>query len=492
MVFASLFTLAALATNPLIIPKPKEAKFSGTDITLSSVSIICGRSKLDRTAAEVISRELVESGARKPTIRRWPPKTGPLIVVGEPDDRVWINTLLGKNAKRVPKNPQGYFLMSQPGSRVIAVVAGKTPEGTLYGAQTLCQMISSDGQNPALKEGQVRDWPSLRWRGVHLFVGNTALPFHKKLISNILSRFKMNRLVLQCEQAKWDSLAGIAPDWAMSKKDLREELRYARKYGVEPVPLVNSFGHMQWLMKGTRYESLAEDPKTPYNICPTDPRTYRLLSALYAEVLRAFNTREMHVGGDEVIYGGRYPYRSRAKHKRLCDLYVAHIVNLQRILHRRGAHPMIWGDLMFAKNEVSTSPANAPSPDQAAFIRANLPTDTTDVDWHYRAGGEDERLAILEASGHKDVIGATWTDYKSIQQYAKALSVRGHRGLLQTTWVGYNSQEKNLKSAGYNFWNFVVAADMAWNGGSVQAEDLKYKPQVVFERAYALPVGARP
>ena len=54
--------------------------------------------------------------------------------------------------------------------------------------------------------GWVDDYPTLGWRGAHLFVGDHALPFHEKLIARVFTRLKMNALVLECEQARWDTL----------------------------------------------------------------------------------------------------------------------------------------------------------------------------------------------------------------------------------------------------------------------------------------------
>src|SRR3569832_2031366 len=137
--------------GPLIIPHPKEALWSTSSRGVGRCSIVCGNSTLDRTAAKAIAREFVYHGQAAPDIRRWPPATGSYIVIGEPDRRLWIRRLLGGDYSKVPRNEQGYFLSSRARRNVLAVVAGRSSQGTLYGAQTLCQMFFADNGRLAVR-----------------------------------------------------------------------------------------------------------------------------------------------------------------------------------------------------------------------------------------------------------------------------------------------------------------------------------------------------
>src|SRR5579885_1546345 len=255
-----LATLNANFAAPLIIPRPKETYWSESYWTLSSrLSIVGSNDDLDIVAAKAIAREIVADGGVQPRIATRIPKHGDYILL--------CNGPSEAESHDVPKDPEGYRLDIRGGNRCAVIIAGRSPKGTLNGAESFCQTLwpSNGGVKAAI--GRVRDWPTLGWRGVHLFLGNQAFPFHKKLIENVLNRFKLNHLVLECEEVKWKTLGDAAPDWGMSKGDLRKELSFARNHGLTVVPLVNTAAHMRWLCTNKRFKDLAEDPKTPVALC---------------------------------------------------------------------------------------------------------------------------------------------------------------------------------------------------------------------------------
>ena len=489
MLLASLLGISIAAktprVGPLIIPRPKQSKWTGADWILpAKVTIVIGSPPLDRVAAEAIQREIVAYGGQKPLIQMQPPRRGPFIGIGEAAQTPWMRRALGKKVSNVPPSPEGYWIDASEG-RVL--IAGRTSKATLGGAESLCQMIHASGSSLSIPVGRIRDWPTLGWRGVHLFLGNKALHFHKKLIVNILNRFKINHLVLECEEIKWDAIGDAAPDWAMTKADLKEEVAFARSHGITVVPLLNSIGHMNWLLKNKRFGDLAEDPKTKAVVSPSNPRTYKLIKAIYAEALPIFQTPVLHIGADEVSLGSRYPFKSASKYPLASDLFVSQVQTLNRMLRGQGVRTAMWADMLYSKQE---SPGNsgAPTTEQAVAIRKGIPKKTILFEWRYRPEGAPERLAILKNAGFKCVVGATWLRWPAIQANSKALADNGFAGLLSTTWVGYNSQEKNIYSHESDFSAMIVVAEESWNGGTIPLDQLGYGPAVVLRKAYALPM----
>ncbi|MGA7885328.1 MAG: glycoside hydrolase family 20 zincin-like fold domain-containing protein, partial [Acidobacteriaceae bacterium] len=61
-------------------------------------------------------------------------------------------------------DPEGYVLITE---RHQAFVIGHTAAGVFYGAQTLKQLVRTGGTGPILQGAVIRDWPAMRWRGVH-------------------------------------------------------------------------------------------------------------------------------------------------------------------------------------------------------------------------------------------------------------------------------------------------------------------------------------
>ena len=327
------------------------------------------------------------------------------------------------------------------------MVAGHDSAGTFYGAQTLLQLLGHDAQGVFVPAAQVDDYPTLPWRGAHLFLGSHALLFHKKLIANILARFKMNNLVLECEQAQWETLGQHVPAWAMSKADLTQEIAFARRYHLAVTPLVESVGHIGWLVRDPAYGSLAEDPQTPYAANPINPKTYALLNRLYDEVEDTFHAPMLCIGGDEVTQRGRYPFRSRGRYPTVADAFVAHVTRLHDDLNGRDVRTMLWGDMLLAPGE-ATGDANAPSLADAQQMRARLPKDILIADWRYGANDDFASPQIFQSSGFGPVIGATWDDPRDIARFAQSLAAAHQAGLLQTTWAGTIPARKTCSMSG--------------------------------------------
>ncbi len=469
----------ARADAPLLIPRPKSVVWTGLRLRINAhtrLLLAPEAGRMDRMAALSVQAELhahfglpllpIRTAGGDPLVAPGGLRGGPVIAFGE-------------SSGGPPDRAEGYALAAGPGG---AVVAGHDPAGTFYGAQTLCQMLGRDAGGVYVSGARISDYPSLGWRGAHLFVGDHALPFHEKLIARVFARLKMNALVLECEQAKWTTLGKAAPSWGMSKADLKTEVAFARRYGLAVTPLVNSVGHMPWAFEGGANLALAEDPQTPYAAYVASPATDKFLFRLYDEVLDTFGSSALHIGGDEVALRGRYPYRSRAQFPTLADAYVAQVTRAHDHLKARHVRTMLWGDMLLAQGEAADA-VSAPSAEQARQMRTRLPHDIVLTDWHYRGSGPFASLGVLRGAGFGPIIGATWFEAGNIPSFGSALSAGHERGLLETTWAGFNSSEANFRHEKAQFVAFVQAAECAWNGGAGNTP-LPYDPAQVFDRLY--------
>jgi hypothetical protein len=157
-----------------------------------------------------------------------------------------------------PARPEAYCIRVTSNA---VVVVGSDERGAFYGAQTLLQLVGSGGNGYAtLPAVRVDDYPTLAFRGAHLFVGPRGLPFHEKLIDRVFARCKMNNVVFECEQAQWRSTRGAWTSIAMPLPALREDVDFAKAHAMTATPLIESAGHMKWLLATKRFSSLAEDP----------------------------------------------------------------------------------------------------------------------------------------------------------------------------------------------------------------------------------------
>jgi hypothetical protein len=396
----------------------------------------------------------------------------------------------------VPDQQGAYFLqVAADGVRVV----GRLPEGAFYGVQTLIQWLQpTEG---ALEAAPVRiiDYPHLKWRGVHLF-GSTEAGFLPRLIENVIAHAKFNHLVLECGYGQWETIRDAWVDISAPKSLLREAVQVSRQNLLEPIPLIQSLGHMYWVFHNDANKHLAEDPETPWAIAPRGAETRPFLQRLYDEVFEVFQPRHFHAGLDEVTLRGRFPNRPESKGASVAELFVEHTEWVHGELKRRGVdRVLMWGDVLLAPGEANDGGAHAKSPDEARFTRERLSKlpDLAICDWHYTPT-EPERyisLDVLQRAGFKEVIATTWYNPRNIATFAKAARQRRIAGLLQSTWAGYSLNEGTLQGIELRqFVAYLLAGAYAWDTDLPMPDELPYDFERLFIERYrreAVPLQAR-
>jgi hypothetical protein len=396
----------------------------------------------------------------------------------------------------VPDQQGAYFLqVTADGIRIV----GRLPEGAFYGVQTLMQWLQpTEG---ALEAAPVRiiDYPHLKWRGVHLF-GSTEAGFLPRLIENVIAHAKFNHLVLECGYGQWETIRDAWVDISAPKSLLSEAVQVSRRNLLEPIPLIQSLGHMYWVFRNDANKHLAEDPETPWAIAPRGAETRPFLQRLYDEVFEVFQPRHFHAGLDEVTLRGRFPNRPESKGASVAELFVEHTEWVHAELKRRGIQKVLmWGDVLLAPGEANDSGAHAKSPDEARFTRERLSKlpDLVICDWHYTPA-EPERyisLDVLQRAGFKEIIATTWYNPRNIATFAKAARQRRIAGLLQSTWAGYSLNERTLQGIELRqFVAYLLAGAYAWDTDLPMPDELPYDFERLFIERYrreAVPLQAR-
>ena len=137
----------------------------------------------------------------------------------------------------------------------------------------------------------------------------------------------------------------VSPD-AFSKKTFREILAYARSLGLEPVPLLQTVGHAEYVLQHEKYFSFREDPSKYDCYATCKPGVRRFIKRWIDEYLDLFGeVRYFHLGGDEAYEFATSPecqaeMRNGGKGK----LYADYIADIAQPLLKRGIRPCIWGD----------------------------------------------------------------------------------------------------------------------------------------------------
>jgi hypothetical protein len=147
----------------------------------------------------------------------------------------------------------------------------------------------------------------------------------------------MNKVVLQCERTHWDSQPDIDTKETMPKEELVRLFQMYRSIGVDPIPLIESFGHMQWFFANGKNRDLALDPEHPYAIDPSNPKSLAAITKLWDEAIEALNPDIVHFGLDEVDLVGR-----KLGPKEKTEMWSTLMGALEKLSRAQKVQMMLW------------------------------------------------------------------------------------------------------------------------------------------------------
>jgi hexosaminidase len=373
--------------------------------------------------------------------------------------------------------PEGYLLETTTSG---AVVWAADAAGLRNGVLTLAGLVHPQGGRLVIPVTRIKDWPSLRWRGVHMFVGPEALNFQSRLMAQVLAPLKFNHVVLQCERTDWSSQPGIRTSQTMARQDLAALVANYRAHGIEPIPLIQSLGHMEWFFANRQNLNFAYNPDIAYTLDARKAPAREAIKSIWREAFTIFKPKVIHIGFDEI--GNRGMPNDRYLKTRLWQAMLPELVTMARA---NNAELMLWGDMMLAPGEANDA-MHGDDAENAQARRQGVPPGSFIADWHYENNPNPERfrsLALWKRLGHKP-IAATWNQPNNIYGFTHAAIAQGAHGLLQTTWAGYESNERNFISAFPQFAAYLWAAEYAWSGRKERPADLPYDAAAVLKRMY--------
>lgn len=369
------------------------------------------------------------------------------------------------------ENPQGYRLAVSTSGLLLQ---SKSSAGAFHGLQTLRQLARAD----AFLACEVRDWPSLNFRGAHLFTSASGVEWHQRMVRDVFARFKLNAVVVQCESARWNVAPEIAAPNSATLAGLQRLVGECRETYLEPIPLINLPGHAGWVFRNGRNLQLAEDGDALFAVCVRHPEVWPYVERVLEEARQVFRPRTFHLGMDEITLRGKFPSKScpRCKDSDTATLLSEYLAQASGWCRRHGVTPMLWGDMFLSPDEASDA-GHAPNRRESARRREAIPPEALIADWQY---GVNDRYQSVDVFSAARVIGSTWHKPKNIHRFSNYLVERGARGLLQTTWCGHFPDQNVLRSEMRQFSAFVLAAEYAWSGRTEAPDDLPYKPAAEF------------
>jgi len=161
-----------------------------------------------------------------------------------------------------------------------------------------------------------------------------------------------------------------------------------RELGLEIIPLIQTHGHLEWLLKFDRYATWRENGCWN-EICPRNPEAVKAMQAWIGEVRRLHpDSCYIHIGGDETWNLASCPACKQGAQDAAdgkLDIYLRHLRGMAETVLRLGARPVIWGDMFWREGRPE--------------LAARLPPETILVDWQYTGAGPWPTTAKLAATG---------------------------------------------------------------------------------------------
>ena len=213
-----------------------------------------------------------------------------------------------------------------------------------------------------------------------------------------LSQWGFNGIVLEYEnRLPWQSWPGTyVPGY-----DLDQWHRiwdHCRSLGLQITPLVQTHGHLEWVLKHERWSSWREAGHVN-ECCPQHPDVMPALITWLDEVIALHpDSPFIHVGGDETWHLASCPRcqeKTRSAPEGRLAPYLDHIELICQHVLSRGRRPMVWADMFWREKR----------PDLAARI----PDGAVLVDWQYTGAGPFATTGELRESAKLSLFGASAT-----------------------------------------------------------------------------------
>ena len=477
------FVTLGTAKDLKLIPEPKQVKLGEGEFivtTKSRVLINAAHADQDRTAAEMLVDEIDSAtgfNIRIATTRSLPAGSGSIYLVHPGDDRkagARLNSGLGIDSGL---DPQGYVIDVEANQ---IIVSSATGQGTFYGVQTLRQLLArseaSHQETTAFPAVQIKDWPSMQWRGVHDDISRGPVPtldYMKKQIRTCAS-YKLNLFSLYIEHVfDYQDNPLIGPkEGSLTAAEVKELVAYASRYYVTILPEQQAFGHLHNVLKYEVYSELAETPHG-HVLAPVNEKSYDLIKSLYAELVPLFPGPLFHIGADETFELGRGQTKARADEVGLGRVYLEHLKRVAEIMKPYNKRLMFWGDIAIRYPELLNI----------------LPKDIIAVAWRYNPAPSFDNLLKPYKDAHLDVFVApganNWNRiypnldaaYINIKNFVRDGQKFEALGMLNTTW-----DDDGETLFGMTWPAIVFGAACSWQPGESSIEQFKSKYDWAFYR----------
>ncbi|NXX20926.1 HEXDC Hexosaminidase, partial [Podargus strigoides] len=140
--------------------------------------------------------------------------------------------------------------------------------------------------------------------------------------------------------------------YAYSEEDIERIQQLAEHHKLEVVPLVQTFGHVEFILKHEKYQHLREVERFPNSFNPHVPDTLALLKSILSQVMEKHrHSTWIHIGADEVFHLGEGMDSKNWMSRNKGDtgtMYLQHIKEVLGFITTQywGLRALMWDDML--------------------------------------------------------------------------------------------------------------------------------------------------
>ncbi len=232
-------------------------------------------------------------------------------------------------------------------------VTANAPAGLFYGVETFIQLVKPERGKLWVPEGEMVDWPDVRLR--EIFWDELGHLDHFDVLEQAIRRaafFKVNAVALRLnEHFQYASAPALVDPYALSPAQLQELTDYGLHYHIQVIPYLDGPAHVNFILERQSYKNLREFPESAFEMCSTNPDTYKLLEGMYQDLMNANKgVQYFHLSTDEAWFVGMADNDQchEAEHAKVLGspskMWVEYTNKTAAYLQDRGRKVIFWGE----------------------------------------------------------------------------------------------------------------------------------------------------
>ena len=163
----------------------------------------------------------------------------------------------------------------------------------------------------------------------------------------------------------FEALPRLSSRMRLAPAQLQELTDYGLRYHVQVIPFLDGPAHIAFILKHPEYAKLRAFPDSNYELCTTNPESYKLLFGMYDDLLAANKGVKYFVlSTDEPYYVGLADNAQCNEAKRTRELgsvgkvLAEFVTKAAGYLHDHGRTVSFWGEYPLKPSDISSLPSH--------------------------------------------------------------------------------------------------------------------------------------